>query len=448
VLNNFRKIRIGFINLTLEHLEKDDKEEAKKYADDVKIYLKNVLNIDLIEYESPVFQIGRARKAWKYLQSNDVDAVILFNGTFNTADLAVEIVRNLETQYLLWGLEEFGIPRRNFAGSMVAMVAQGAVLKNMDKAFSFVYGDINDKAIQNKARVFINTVRAITYLREANIGIIGMRPDGFEVAGYDELAIKKLFGTTLRNIPFSGLMNDIKNVSNKDVNSDMEIQKDIFNINKTDIEEAKGLSRAYLAIKKTIEKNDLQSYAIDCWPELRDNNLTPVCPANGRFNTEGIMAACEADIDGSLTLMTQYAMTGNTPWFADFVNLIKEYDSILFWHCGNAPYTLSKSKPIIEPVVKGLSQTSALKDGIVTVCRLNSIRGKFTLHAAVGEAKDSKPLMRGSNILVKMNCGNKEYIDSLIENGIPHHNGIVYGNILSELEEFAKLLGIPSVILK
>ena len=145
MLNNFRKIRIGFINLTLEHLEKDDKEEAKKYADDVKIYLKNVLNIDLIEYKSPVFQIDRARKAWKYLQSGDVDAVILFNGTFNTADLAVEIVRNLKTQYLLWGLEEFGIPRRNFAGSMVALVAQGAVLKNMDKAFSFVYGDINDK---------------------------------------------------------------------------------------------------------------------------------------------------------------------------------------------------------------------------------------------------------------------------------------------------------------
>jgi len=448
VLNNFRKIRIGFINLTLEHLEKDDKEEAKKYADDVKIYLLNVLNIELIEYRDPVFQIERARKAWKYLQSNDVDAVILFNGTFNTADLAVEIVRNLETQYLLWGLEEFGIPRRNFAGSMVALVAQGAVLKNMDKAFSFVYGDINDKAIQNKARVFINTVRAIAYLREANIGIIGMRPDGFEVAGYDELAIKKLFGTTLRNISFSGLINDIKNISDKDVNSDMEIQKDIFNINKTDIEEAKGLSRAYLAIKKTIEENNLQSYAIDCWPELRDNNLTPVCPANGRFNAEGIMAACEADIDGSLTLMTQYAMTGNTPWFADFVNLIKEDDSILFWHCGNAPYTLSKSKPIIESVVKGLSQTSALKDGIVTICRLNSIRGKFTLHAAVGEAKNSRPLMRGSNILVKMNCGNKEYIDSLIENGIPHHNGIVYGNILSELEEFAKLLGIPSVILK
>lgn len=448
MLNDFRKIRIGFINLTLEHLEKEDKEEATKYADNVKTHLKNVLNVDLIEYINPVFQIGEARKAWKYLQLNDVDAVIIFNGTFNTADLTVEIVRNLEKPYLLWGLEEFGIPRRNFAGSMVALVAQGAVLKNLDKNFSFVYGDIKDKEIQDKAKIFINSIRAIAYLKEATIGIIGMRPDGFEVAGYDELAIKKLFGTTLRNISFSRLMNDIKNVSEKDVNTDMEIQKNIFNINEVDIEEAKGLSRAYLAVKKAIKENDLQSYAIDCWPELRDNNLTPVCPANGRFNVEGIMAACEADIDGSLTLMTEFALSESTPWFADFVNLIKEDDSILFWHCGNAPYTLSKSKPIIEPVVKGLSQTAALKDGTVTICRLNSIRGKFTLHAAVGEAKDSKPLMRGSNILVKMNCGNKEFIDSLLENGIPHHNGIVYGDILDELEEFAKLLRIPSVIMK
>ena len=51
------------------------------------------------------------------------------------------------------------------------------------------------------------------------------------------------------------------------------------------------------------------------------------------------------------------------------------------------------------------------------------------------------------NISARMNCGNKEFIDSLIRNGIPHHNGIVYGDILNELEEFANLIGIPLVIL-
>jgi len=444
--NDFIKIKIGFVNLSLEHLEKEDKEEAEKYANDAKTYLKDKLGVELIEYKEAVFKLEQARNAWKYLQSNDVDAVIIFNGTFSTADLTVEIVRNLDRPYLLWGLEEFGIPRRNFAGSMVALVAQGAVFKNLDKKFSFAYGDINNQDTQKKIRVFVSSVRAIAYLRGASIGIIGMRPNGFEVAGYDELAIKKLFGTTLKNISFSSLMKDIKEVSEKDVDSDMEIQKEIFDIKEKDLNEARGLSRAYLAVKKAVKENNINSYAIDCWPELRDINLTPVCPANGRLNAEGIMASCEADVDGSLTLLTQYAMTGTTPWFADFVNLIKEDDSILFWHCGNAPYTLSKSKPVIEPVVIGLSQTAALKDGTVTICRLNSIRGKFTLHAAVGEAINSRPLMRGSNLSVKMKCGNMEFIKSLLENGIPHHNGVVYGDILDELGEFANLINIPTVI--
>jgi len=446
MLSSFRKLKIGFVNLTLEHLEKEDKEEATKYVDYTKKYLESELNVDLIDYKEAIFRLEQATKAWKYLQANDIDAVIVFNGTFNTADLTVEIARNLEIPYLLWGLEEFGIPRRNFVGSMVAVMAQGAVLKNLDKRFSFVYGNIKNKGTQNRVKVFIGAIRAIAYLKEAIIGIIGMRPDGFEVAGYDELAIKKLFGTTIKNISFPCLIRDIKNVSEKDVEADMEIQKDIFNIKDSDFDEAKGLSRVYLAMKKAIKENNLQSYAVDCWPELRDINMTPVCPANGRCNAEGVMAACEADVDGSLTMMVQYAITGRTPWFADFVNLIEEYDSILFWHCGNAPYNLSKSKPVIEPVVKGLSQTAALKDGTVTICRLNSIRGEFTLHAAVGEAVRSKPLMRGSNMLVKMRCGNMKFINSLLDNGIPQHNGIVYGDILVELEEFARLLNIPVVV--
>ena len=56
------------------------------------------------------------------------------------------------------------------------------------------------------------------------------------------------------------------------------------------------------------------------------------------------------------------------------------------------------------------------------------------------------------NISAKMNCGNKEFIDSLNRNGIPYHNGIVYGDILNELEEFAQsnryhlvILGSPQI---
>jgi len=448
MFKEFRQLKIGFVNLGLEHLEKEDKEEAKKYSEESKVYLKNKLDVEICEYEKPIFNYLQAREAWKYLQASDVDSVIIFNGTFSTADLTVEIIRNLNTYYLLWGLEEFGIPRMNFAGSMVGVMAEGAIFKNFNKSFSFIYGNIKNDETQERLKIFISAVRAIAYLKEAVIGIIGMRPDGFEVAGYDELAVKLKFGTTIRNVSLTRIVGDIENSDEKSVEEDMKLQKDIFKINKEDIDEARGLSKAYLAIKNAIKEFDLTSYAIDCWPELRDIRLTPVCAANGRCNAEGIMAACEADVDGALTLMLEYAINGTTPWFADYVNIIKEYDAILFWHCGNAPFNLSSGKPLLDRVVKGLAQTSSLKNGLVTVCRVNSIRGDFTIHAALGDAIESKPLLRGSNLLIKMRGGNRAFTESLLANGIPHHNGIIYGDITNEISEFAKLMNIPCVILK
>ncbi|MDZ7838207.1 MAG: hypothetical protein U5N58_09770 [Actinomycetota bacterium] len=196
------------------------------------------------------------------------------------------------------------------------------------------------------------------------------------------------------------------------------------------------------------KERNLKSYAPDCWPELRDIDQTPICPANGRCNAEGVMASCECDVDGSLTLMLQYVLAGSTPWFADFVNIMEDPDALLFWHCGNAPHNLSNDKPKIEKVFGGLAQTAGLKSGVATVCRLNSIRGEFSLHAGIGEVVETEKHLKGSNLFIKMRGGNMEFVESLLKNGIPHHNALVYGDILDELEEFAKLMQIPFIVQK
>jgi len=441
---NFRKLKIGFVNLILDFLEGQD--VAVKYSNNVKEYLKNTLNVDVIEYPEPLAKRVQAVKAWKKFKAEDVDAVILFNGTFSTGELTAELIRNLDLPFALWGIGELALSSKNFTGSMVGAMAAGSLFKNLDRRFTFIYGPIEDERAKARLDVFIKAVRGIAYLKEATIAVIGMRPDGFEIAGYDELAVKKIFGTEITKLSlytFSKIMKDIKE---KEIDSDMETQKKIWNIETNDLNEARGLSKVYLALKKYVEENNIQSYAPDCWPELRDIDKTPVCPANGRMNAEGVMASCECDVDGSLTLMLQHAITESTPWFADFVNLIEDNDTLLWWHCGNAPYNLSNRKPVIERVFGGLAQTAAMKEGTATVCRINSIKGAFAIHAGAGEVIETEPLLKGSNLSIRMNCGNMEFVESLLQNGIPHHNGLVYGNILDELKEFANLMNIPITI--
>jgi L-fucose isomerase-like protein len=441
---NFRKIRIGFVNLVLSFLKGQDK--AVELSREIIDYLEKELDIEVIEFLKPVAQRPEAKQAWMRFKAENVDAVILFNGTFNTGELTAEIIRNLNCPFVLWGLGELALETKDFSGSMVAVMAAGTIFKNFDKKFTFIYGTIKQEETRKRVHIFVNTVRAIAYLKEATIAVIGMRPDGFQISGADELAMKELLGTEMMNISTYTFSKIVKGINEKEVDSDIEIQKEIFDINPNDLPGVRGTSRIYLALKKIVKENNIQAYAPECWPEFRDVDETPFCPANSRMTTEGIMASCECDIDGALTMMLGYALTGNSVFFADFVNFIEDNNTILFWHCGNAPYDLATSKPVCQKIFGGLSTSCVLKSGVVTVYRLNSIKGQFMLHVGRGNAIEAEPVLKGSNIFIKMNSGNREFVESLLENGIPHHNAIVYGDITEELKEFSKLMGIPLVI--
>jgi len=441
---NFRKPRIGFVNLILSFLK--GQKKALQLSREIVDYLEKELAVEVVEFSQPVAQRPQAKEAWMRFKAENVDAVILFNGTFNTGELAAEIIRNLDCPFALWGLGELALETRDFSGSMVAVMAAGTIFKNFDKEFTFIYGTIKEEEAKKRVGLFVNMTRATAYLKEATIAVIGMRPDGFQIAGADELAIKKLLGTEIINVSTYTFSKIVKGINEKEVNSDIEIQKEIFDINPNDLPGIRGTSRMYLALKKMVKEKNIQAYAPECWPEFRDVDETPFCPANSRMTVQGVMASCECDIDGALTMMLGYALTGNSVFFADFVNFIQDNNTVLFWHCGNAPYDLATSKPVCQKIFGGLSTSSVLKSGVVTVYRLNSIRGQFMLHAGTGNAIQAKPVLKGSNIFIKMNSGNREFVESLLENGIPHHNAIVYGDITEELKEFAKFMGIPIVI--
>ena len=77
-----------------------------------------------------------------------------------------------------------------------------------------------------------------------------MRPDGFQIAGADELAIKKLFGTEIINISTYTFSKMMKQIEDNEVKQDLERQKEIFKIREEDLKDIAGISRMYLTLKK------------------------------------------------------------------------------------------------------------------------------------------------------------------------------------------------------
>ncbi|TET48418.1 hypothetical protein E3J59_00605, partial [Candidatus Aerophobetes bacterium] len=254
---NFRKPRIGFVNLILSFLR--GQEKAVQLSRGVVNYLEKELGVEVIEFTQPVTQRSEAKEAWIRFKAENVDAVILFNGTFNTGELVAEIIRNLDCPFALWGLGELALETRDFSGSMVAVMAAGTIFKNFDKEFTFIYGTIKEEEAKKRVGLFVNTARATAYLKEATIAVIGMRPDGFQIAGADELAIKKLLGTEIINVSTYTFSKIVKGINEKEVNSDIEIQKEIFDINPNDLPGIRGTSRMYLALKKMVKEKNIQA---------------------------------------------------------------------------------------------------------------------------------------------------------------------------------------------
>ncbi len=447
-LKDFRKIRLGFVNLMmLGNFEKKAEEEAVLQSEKAKKFLENQ-GAEVFSNFPAVNSLDEARETWNFFKEKNVDAVVLFNGTFSLGNLMIEIIRNLDLPYLVWSLEEYLISEGLLAGSMIGTMPVGSIFKYLDKKYTFAYGTVGKKDGEKKVKIFVRVIRAIAYMAQAKIGLIGSRPDGFEISGFDELSIKKIFGSTINKVEMSELLNLIDTMDAEKIEADLKLQKAILNIGSTTDDSMRNLSRIFLAVKEISTKYSLSAYAPQCWLELRMDRKTPMCVANGRITVDGVMASCESDMDCTLTMLLLYALTGSTPWTNDFVNKIEENDSLLFWHCGNASYNLSDKKPEIEVVFEGPAQTATLKSGPATVCRLNHFKGDFEVFAGIGEAIDSKPMIKGSNLYLKMATGNMEFIESMLSNGVPHHNVAIHGNLSEELTEYANLMRLPSKIIK
>jgi len=183
------------------------------------------------------------------------------------------------------------------------------------------------------------------------------------------------------------------------------------------------------------------------------------CYTLGRLTSQGMLAACEVDVYGALTMLVQYLATleATVPHFIDWTIQHQEVpDVFLAWHCGNAPVCLAanskevqvREQAIMSRVVgpdkaKGAVEFQ-LKPGVVTLCRLVEYDGQFKMLITTGDILPSNDHLRGSWAWVKVANLERLY-RTLAEQGFTHHASMIHGDIADVVEAFCKLAGIEAV---
>ncbi len=408
--------------------------------------------IRVVSPKVPITEYELAVEASELFRRELVDGLVIQHGTFSLGYLTIEILKDLDVPIAVWGIPEPPLDGSPYTcGSMVGLLMHTSAMTNIGKKFSFIYGEPDDEKARNDAKRFASVVRTRAALRNTKIGLVGWRAPGFHVSNFDELAVKSIFGPEIIHVDLSEILAESDALPEEEVKKSVdEMVSSGFEIDNVPETTVLNAMSVYLGLKRIIESESLDAIAVKCWPEMRDRFGKGVCAVNSRLTDEGIMSSCEADLDGAMAMVVGYLLSGEVPFFCDWVQMDEQKNEILFWHCGNAPSKLAspKHKKYVRPFFTGADSIAVefpLRTGRVTLSRLMSIRGKYKMLIAKGEAVETDLIMKGTCINVRFDSKTSDILAAILDNGFPHHYSLAYGDISDELRDLGKFWGIEVI---
>jgi L-fucose isomerase-like protein len=207
------------------------------------------------------------------------------------------------------------------------------------------------------------------------------------------------------------------------------------------------------------QRFNVDVFSVKCWPEFAQFYGIGVCAIMSMLNNQAIMAGCEGDVYGTVTMIMENEITGGLPFFCDLISIDGEGNTGVTWHCGAAPKGLAN--PAATPNLrqhsiidggdkKGLTNEFPLKPGRVTLARLSETRNNdgYRMLITTGTGLETTQLLRGNPLRVKFDVPLPVLAKKLVYEGFEHHFAVIHGEIVEELENLCRLLDIEPVIVR
>ena len=435
-----QRVKLGVVCLTRNTFDFNAAAELYKgILED----LSKVENLEVCAIPNTIFTQEEAVEAGKFFASNLVDAIAVISGTFHLGHLVLEIKKICDKPLLLWGL-----PELPYNGGKIRLNSVCGVNLNASNLTKAGYHDFTYTVSSKIDENWLDAIRMIVATKNANVGIIGYRADGFFNVGIDELATYKKFGCLVNHYE----LNDVFNYTEdeKAVLFYLDKIKSIFDLRAVTDEQVNKVARLCSKLKNFMQDNKIKILAIRCWPEFaRGFGISP-CAAMSLLQDEGYILACEGDIDCGLTMLCHQAAGAITPFMADLSQVNLEEGTALMWHDGVAACSLCDGicTPTLDTYFaggKGVTAGFVMKSGEINMARLDSINGTYRLFQEKGEAIPMNKILAGTYAKVKFAHPMNEVLDRVVYGGVAHHVSMVYGDFTQSFEIFARLMGIEEI---
>jgi L-fucose isomerase-like protein len=429
-------VRIGVVCLartTYDYLA------AKELYEQIRRDLASIEAVAWRFIEELVISQEDGQAAATRLATEHIDALVCISGTFHLGHLVLQLKRELSVPVLLWGLEE--LP---YNGGKIRLNSVCGVNLNASNLYKSGFDDYTVIIQGSIDEDWIDAIRVIKAMKNAKIGIIGYRADGFFNVGVQDNLLYGQTGALVDHYELSEVFS--WPVEEQEIAYRKQQLIQLFDVSTLSSFQLDKVAELSAKLNGFYKAKNLSALAIRCWPEFaRDFGVSP-CAAMSLLQSEDLILACEGDIDGALSMIAHHALGAETPFLFDFSQIDVQQDFALFWHCGVAPCNLwdgvcNRSLDTYFAGGKGVTADFVLKSGELSVLRLDSARGGYRMFLQKAKAVPMEKLLKGTYMKAVFDRPVKEVLDLVLDNGLAHHSSVVYGTYIRPLVIAAKLKG-------
>ena len=442
-----------------------------KFANNKLVKTKNIikkLNRNFIFFEDLIINDDIGKNALKFFEKNKCTKFIVLQSTFTDAKFISSFVKKFKKPILFISFKERRTGGRLRLNSLCGVnLALHSLVKNKFYSNFIIYSN-NEENLSKELLRFINishtllkknylkktsiskkTSKKIVSFKKPNLGIIGERPEGFDTCDFNNKELKSKFNANITKISLSNLFNISSKVEKKTIKaSKKNISRDLKNLNQLNQKEVNKSISLFHGLEKIQKKQNIDSFAIRCWPEMFTEFGCASCGPMAMMNEKKISCACEADVLGSLSCNILNQLNDKPSLLVDIVDLDEKDNTAVFWHCGLAPISMAeKNKP--EATVhsnrrKPLLHDFAFKPGDITIFRVSKSENKLKFFLMRGEVLKRKNSFSGTSGVISLGKKTSHKIKNIFLSGLEHHVSFTYGDVFEEVKALGKKLDIPT----
>ncbi|MFC1461420.1 hypothetical protein ACFLQR_02740 [Verrucomicrobiota bacterium] len=320
----------------------------------------------------------------KFKKMDDVDAVVLFSGTWVWAAHMIGALRDF--CFSGKGIVVWTNPGSQGWRPVGGLVLQGA-LKEVGIRHRFVYGGYDDPKEIDRIVSFCRASHMKNKLNMSTAGVFGGRGMGQTCGVADPSQWMKVFGVDIDSRDTTDLVDTAKSITNAEVSRARKRIQPLFSEPIPKGDTAERSIRLYLAIRKILTKEQWDFYTIQSFPGLGDY-YSATCFAQSMILDDRIGTSTLSDFNTLMTVKLLTDLSTEPVYYGDLQHVDKSNNEIKIIGDGACPPSLAgKAGPArfaehgipTEGGAGGLSVDLVCKPGEGVLARLGRNNGEFEM---------------------------------------------------------------------